>query len=376
MKQAINVNRNSKKMKGTNIIKTCDSSSNLSTENGFLEKCQDDDEQRPLDSFLCSIIEANNDLCPTVASRLFPFVSPDDEETECSTLESTESDGIYFPFLRMNLSCPNILAFEGDDHSSFSRHQENYRGEKFENSSQSFAPFPFSSAIQLSYERVNIVLLCFVALSSTEKTEDCFIACPDVSHMDVQLKPLFELPLARFLFLRFRSTFWIGIISNRPTQSARRHEVLNWVRQRRTTTRSSSLATARSSPAGLNFSESSITVSHLVKSPSTSINGLSSFRECHAVLCVFSGEIIAIAPCRRIHHHRLNLESRQECPTSHQSRALFESQLDIEGSVKDWLQILQLPYGQEEVEKTILSDPSMNLSNQCFHPNSLHASIV
>lgn len=166
-------------------------------------------------------------------------------------------------------------------------------------------------------ERVRSVLLCFVALPVTRRSPvGCFTPSPDMSFMNVNVKPLIEFERVRFLFLRFRFKYWVGVASTLPTKTARRLNILNIVRRRKSRLPPRSLDTSTSSPAFFSATTPAPQddLRHLrrplrryrsLDCGFVATNGIAQYRDCHAIMTVPSGEILGIAPCHPIHANRL-----------------------------------------------------------------------
>lgn len=84
-------------------------------------------------------------------------------------------------------------------------------------------------------ERLNVgkvLPYCYVALPFGTPSKDCFIPTLDIWTM--HLGPIVHsTPAATFFLLLFRTQLWLGVVSNATASEARRLDVFNWVRARK-----------------------------------------------------------------------------------------------------------------------------------------------
>lgn len=214
-----------------------------------------------------------------------------------------------------------------------------------------------------TFERVSVFLLCFIALPSTQTAEACFTPSPDVSYVDIHCTPVLEFVDGRFTLLRFRSKYWIGVMSKAPVKAHRCREVLEWIRQRKTTPldkkHNALFSTSISSPALTTMDATTPRIEATTHHETLDLlrrgsNVFSRYRECHALLCEGSEEVIAIAPCERIHSLRLKssppsseCQDEASCPSSSRDSfcSLVEAlqyryQVDIQEALRSWLYVL------------------------------------
>lgn len=181
----------------------------------------------------------------------------------------------------------------------------------------------------LSSERINMTLLCFIALPATHRTETCFRPCLDFSYMDIQTRPCVEFSSANFYMIRYRSQDWIGIASVASKKSCRRGQVLNWVRRRKTF-----MARCLETSASCSFLTSNLASSSTFpivphsSSLGESNKAFSRYRNCHAIQCVATSEIIGIAPCDKI-------QCRGEVEDF-----VASMKLDVRSAIHDWFRVI------------------------------------